>query len=444
MKSVLTPPQAGDGDGFTDLQERFLCWTGNTLAATSRASAVESLSELASARELSREDYLVRADAQPTERQTLIERLLIRTTWFMREPETLQALATAFRRRVEAGGSSRVTLWSVGCASGEEPYSLAMLCLEAGLDPLVLATDLSSEARAAAEAGEYRLDRLDDLPPRWRQRYFEASPPSHPGQSSQTACARVSAELRARVTVLPHNLADTTRPPVGWATFDAIVCRNVLLYFQRPDAQRILRELSRHLRLDGYLVLSAAEQPLSWTLPGLISDGELPLLRREASNRPDATPLPILTSPVTPPPGSTADERLHLIRAAQRSGDTSGALTLARRLVVDHPLHPPAYLTLGLLLKSTGALHEAITALRRARFLFREDSWLAPYTLAVCLEANGDGSEDRDALEAYRQAAAILEIGGASGLVPREDNEPMLAATVLESCRQRIAVLERV
>ena len=74
--------------------------------------------------------------------------------------------------------------------------------------------------------------------------------------------------------------------------------------------------------------------------------------------------------------------------------------------------------------------------MRRARFLFGDESWLAAYSLAVCLDTTG---ETREALEAYRHACAVLELGGPSGQPNPEDNEPMLAATVLESCRQRIA-----
>jgi predicted MFS family arabinose efflux permease len=69
---------------------------------------------------------------------------MIRTSWFMREPEAISGLANEFKQRARATGSNRVTIWSVACAGGEEPYSLAMAFLDAGLDPTILATDIRS------------------------------------------------------------------------------------------------------------------------------------------------------------------------------------------------------------------------------------------------------------------------------------------------------------
>jgi chemotaxis protein methyltransferase CheR len=411
------------------LEIHFVAWTGNTLGRSSRAAASESLAELAAARGLPPGRYLALCDQEMTERQPLIDRLLIRTTWFMREPDTLLALAAACKRKLRPDGSTRVTIWSAACASGEEPYSLAMAFLEVGLDPIILATDLSAEARQATAQAEYRVDRLDDLPAGWRQRYFEPGAAGH---------LRATAELRTRVTVQPHNLALSTRPPGGWSVFDAIVCRNVLLYFPRAHAERVLRDLSQHMNDDGFMVLSAAEQPLSWAVSTLGTDDELPILHR----RPTAAPPPTAAvSPTAPAAAPTAGaDRLASIQAARRSGDPALALALGRRLAADEPLHAAGQLTLGLLLKAAGQVAEATSVLRRARFLFGDTSWMAPYALAVCLDGAGD---DRDALDAYRHAAALLEQGGPSGLDPPDDNEPMLAATALEGCRQRLAVLQR-
>src|SRR3712207_9171182 len=74
------------------------------------------------------------------------------TTLFRsREPGAIQGLAGVFKRRARTGGGQRVTLWSVACATGEEPYSLAMALLDAGLEPTILATDISDEARRSEE-----------------------------------------------------------------------------------------------------------------------------------------------------------------------------------------------------------------------------------------------------------------------------------------------------
>ena len=475
------------------LRERFRSWTGNLLSVTRSTAAMEALRELASRRRITPERFLDLADHNSRERQELIEKLTIRTTWFMREPDAILALAAAFKKRAALHGSHRVAVWSVACASGEEPYTLAMALADAGLEPIILATDISAEARAVGELGQYPRSRIDELPLRWRQRFFL----SGGGDRVQVAPA-----IRDAVTFIEHNLVQSQRPPAGWAMFDAIVCRNVLLYFDRDEATRLLRELSLSCREEGFVLLSAAEHPLAWSIStlGFEPKSETPLLRRR--RRHDTAPLPVVERPAdaamtlypsesslrrdisglislgpaaynglrTPPPlpastsvslGASAStprvptaqavsvpaftghaaysKELQAANATARQGDVDSALAMLKQIVERDAIAAPAYLAMGLLWKKQGRLAEATSALRRARFLFGDDSWLAPYTLAVCLEARGDW---REALEGYRQAAAVLEWGGPSGLVDPESNEQDFASTVLESCLRRMGTLQ--
>jgi chemotaxis methyl-accepting protein methylase len=473
------------GETWLLLRERFRQWTGNLLSVTRSTAAMEALRDLAARRRIPPDRFLDLADHNAKERQELIERLTIRTTWFMREPDAILALAAAFKKRAGITGSPRVTLWSVACATGEEPYTLAMALMDVGLEPTILATDISAEARAVAELGHYPRPRIDDLPLRWRQRYF---------LSAGADRVQVAPALRDAVSFMEQNLALSQRPPAGWAMFDAVVCRNVLLYFDRDEAVRLLRELSASCREDGYLLLSAAEHPLAWSISGLGFEprSETPLLRRRRRSetaslalleRPSegvlvpsdssgvrqdisglislappfrsGTPVATAAVPSLPPPASPPsvapaptpagpttgayDKELHAANAVARQGDVDGALVMLKRIVERDALAAPAYLAMGLLLKKQGRLAEATSSLRRARFLFGDDSWLAPYTLAVCLEARGDW---REALEGYRQAAAVLEWGGPSGLVDAEANEQDFASTVLESCLRRMGTLQ--
>jgi chemotaxis protein methyltransferase CheR len=279
-----------------------------------------------------------------------------------------------------------------------------------------------------------------DLPVRWRQRFFY-----------ELGGGRVetSRELRNTVTFMPCNLALSARPPAGWGSFDVVVCRNVLLYFERRQASRILRELAEAVRHDGYLLLSAAEHPLAWSVRtlGWERSEDAPWLRRQRESsvlHRLMPPIAAVADDKTPLPTRSATEQLRArvleAQAAARGGNADLGLALARQATTEFPLEPVTHLCLGLLLKGAGRLYEAISPLRRARFLFGDESWLAPYSLAVCLEQNG---EDREALEAYRQACAILQAGGKSGQLTAEDNEPMLAATALESGRKRIEDLRR-
>ena len=140
-----------------------------------------------------------------------------------------------------------------------------------------------------------------------------------------------------------------------------------------------------------------------------------------------------------PPTPSAYSKELQAASNTARQGDVATAITILNQIVERDALAAPAYLAMGLLWKKQGRLAEATSALQRARFLFGDDSWLAPYTLAVCLEARGDW---REALEGYRHAAAVLEWGGPSGLVDPESNEQDFSSTVLESCLQRMGTLQ--
>ena len=187
-----------------------------------------------------------------------------------------------------------------------------MALLEAGLDPIILATDISDEARELGAAGIYPVDRVADLPVRWRQRFFHELGDGR---------VEISSELRAAVTFLPNNLAVSTRPPGGWGSFDVVVCRNVLLYFERRQASRILREVAETVRQDGYVLLSAAEHPLAWSVRtlGWERSDDAPWLRRqrESSQRGLVPPVSAFVEEKTPLP--TRSHRQPAARARDRA-----------------------------------------------------------------------------------------------------------------------------
>jgi tetratricopeptide (TPR) repeat protein len=324
-----------------------------------------------------------------------------------------------------------------------------MALLDAGLDPTILATDLSEAARELASAGVYEADRVEDLPAKWQRRFFT---------KTSGGRLRVTAEVRSAVSFAENNLAVSARPPAGWASFDAIVCRNVLLYFERSDASRILSELGEACREDGYILLSAAEHPLAWSVSNLEWErsDQVSLLRRKRPNgrhTPTATPVPAsqlepcprgkTPAPALQPARGTVpdvDAEIERANAVARGGDAQSALQILKALLARQPMAAAGQLAFGLLLKGMGRIPEATIALRQARFLFGDGSWLAPYTLAVCLDAQNDW---REAYEAYRHAIAVIEWHGPSGLSAHDGNEEMLGATVLDSCRQRLEDLDR-
>jgi chemotaxis protein methyltransferase CheR len=179
-------------------------------------------------------------DRDEAERQVLIDRLVVPTTSFFRHPEQFDALRELLRAI-----PGPVTVWSAGCSTGQEPYSLAMLLRESGRrDWRVVATDLSTAALARAAEGVYEERELEGLSQERRRRHLERA----------GGRWRVAAEPRARVTWLHHNLVAEDVPAAARAA-SVVFCRNVLIYL-RPEALRaVLGRFAEQLpRLDALFV----------------------------------------------------------------------------------------------------------------------------------------------------------------------------------------------
>lgn len=196
----------------------------------------------------------------------LVEWSVVGETSFWRQPEGLAALV----RRV-ASAPRPLALWSAGCASGEEAYSLAIALLEAGRagrGDRIAATDVSGRALERVREGSYPPRALRRLSPEIVERWFE------PGERR-----RVKETVRALVAPERHNLV--ADPPPGGGPFDAVVCRNVLIYFEPRTAAEVLYRLVGALRPGGLLVLGPVELPLAAALPlEWVEDGGATVLRK--------------------------------------------------------------------------------------------------------------------------------------------------------------------
>jgi chemotaxis protein methyltransferase CheR len=150
----------------------------------------------------------------------------------------------------------RLRIWSAGCSTGEEPYALAMVLAEAlertgsKVDARILATDLSPQALEQARAATYALDRMGGISDARRQRWFQR------GEGAYEGYARVHPRLRELVTIQPLNLLHEW-PMRG--PFDAIFCRNVVIYFDKPTKQRLFERYAGLLEQGGYLFLGHSE-----------------------------------------------------------------------------------------------------------------------------------------------------------------------------------------
>jgi chemotaxis protein methyltransferase CheR len=193
----------------------------------------------------------------PEELVALINAITTNVTSFFRESHHFEALQSVML--TEAMGRNertrRMRIWSAGCSSGEEPYSIAMAASEymanvKGWDFKILATDIDSEILNTAARGEYPTERLQGVSDERRKRWFVA------GVGSRTGVVRVKPELQTMITFRTLNLMGDW-PMHG--PFDVIFCRNVMIYFDQPTRERLLTRYAQLLADGGYLCLGHSE-----------------------------------------------------------------------------------------------------------------------------------------------------------------------------------------
>jgi len=195
--------------------------------------------------------YLRRLEQDHTEWETFINSLTTNLTSFFREAHHFEILANQFKQVTE---KRTIKIWCCASSTGEEPYSLVITACDtfASLTPPVeiIASDIDTSVLAQAEKGVYRSDRLDRMQAAHLSRYFT---PSLNGDGSHT----VRAELRRLISFRRINLLSPAWPVQG--PFDAIFCRNVMIYFDRPTQYGILKRFVPLLRQDGRLYAGHSE-----------------------------------------------------------------------------------------------------------------------------------------------------------------------------------------
>ncbi len=197
-------------------------------------------------------DYLSVLRSSDEEVDALMTALTIHVSQFFRNPATFAALETqVLPRLIEQArqqGRRQLLLWSVGCSSGEEPYSLALLVRKLAprdVQVSILGTDLSPAILERAAAGVFDPHRMTELPAALRKKYF----------SSEGRNFRIDEEVRAMVRFQHHNVLTA----VDYPQADLILCRNVLIYFSRQEQDKILAGFAESLPVGGFLVLGRAE-----------------------------------------------------------------------------------------------------------------------------------------------------------------------------------------
>jgi len=406
------------------------------------------------------------------EREALVRELTIGETHFFRYQEQFEALrdhvfpAILHRNRHER----RLRIWSAGCATGPEPYSLAILLERefgaalANWHVSILATDLNQEFLQRAQAGVFAEWALRGLSEELRRDCFRHT----------DAGWRIEDAYRRWTTFQYHNLVTDPAPksPMDGAAFDLVLCRNVMIYFNEETIRTVLSSLHGALQPDGWLLVGHAEGNQEWfrsfharALPGTAvyqrkatghqSGAALsgtPARRTpvdapvEASRSPDPfgpmlawRPHPLDGAPVTDPapdppapqpvPDGVGEVRGHANRGAWQDAEES-----SRRLLADEPLNAKAHFYRGLTLLHQGDAVAAEAALRRAIFL-ESDLALAYYHLGLLLVGRGDTN---GASRAFRNTLRALAGTPDDALL---DGNDLTAARLREAVESQVRSL---
>jgi chemotaxis protein methyltransferase CheR len=441
-----------DDDSFRRLQVLLERTAGLVFDDARRDSLDYSIRErMRATGSVSAADYL-RGLAEPVERQQLLDEVTIQETHFFRYPPQMLALQRRVLPELISHGERtgrRLRVWSAGCSTGEEAYSVAMLLREllpGGWDVRVLATDLSQAALSTARVATYGRRSLQQVSPQRLDRFFLPAPDGR---------HRLRPEVTELVDFRQHNLV-LDEPPGDRQ--DLVLCRNVTIYFSRETTRRLMGRLHDSLRDGGYLLLGHSETlwrlSESFTLvPVGAGDDAAYVYRRGPAAAPPSPRVPAgPPAPSTVPPArtnarptavrrsphplgrprtgprATADappvqDPAPEIRQALAQGRYADAARLARTSAAVEPLRSELHYLLGRALTDSGLDDQALPALRRAVYL-DPSAGLAHFLLAGALARSGDAAA---AAREYRAAAHALhrspqltgapELGGRS---PRE------------------------
>lgn len=401
--------------------------------------------ELGLEREEATERWGATQTATAAELETLARHLTVAETWFYRDPDVFEALerhilpALVARR---AGGSRVLRLWSAGCCTGEEPYSLAIACLRAVPDLAtwslsVLGTDLNRTSLAKARAGVYSAWSFRGAPAWLRSGYFEEAPNKK---------LQLHPAVLKRVHFATLNLIDDAWPSPETQThaMDVIFCRNVLMYLTPAHQARVVAALRRALVDGGVLVLNPVEANAAF-LTGFVVETlgqanvyrRLPLPAGAAAHRggpptapepPPAAEPPLWLAPAppvklldlpaptlppqdtgpAPPPSQDArpeGDALTRARAAADQGSLDEAARACRDVLATDRTNIEAHFLYASVCDELGRPDEALAVLGRVLYL-DQDFVLAHHAISTLCERLGRRKEAARHLAITRELLA--------------------------------------
>jgi chemotaxis protein methyltransferase WspC len=406
-------------DSIETILQQKLGLDANSVGSRIIARAVEQRQKACGVSD--RAAYLAYLQSASQELNQLIEAVVVPETWFFRDKgpfEYLRQFVQPFKPErlhttpvtaSDLGGVRRpqpLRLLSVPCSTGEEPYSIAITLLEAGLSPdqfRIDAVDVSQLALMQAKRGTYRKKSFRGSTLFNLERYF---------QSTEAGC-QIQPSVSQRVNFIQGNILEP-HFLVG-QRYDVIFCRNLLIYLAASARQQVIESLDQALRPAGLLFLGAVETLQLANMPyqaiahpaafafqkqSSVAPPPTPIQRsprdRNLATQPPSRPRPQLEAcrPLPSPPLQPRDRPTALETAHQLAdqGQLTAAAELCETYVRSHPSQVGAYLLLGNIYQGLNQLRQAEQAFQKALYLY-PDTYEALIHLALLKEQQGQQSE---------------------------------------------------
>ena len=357
-------------------------------------------------RVLTADEYWHTLQGSQDEQQALIEAVIVPETWFFRYPESFATLAKlAIQRLADINYMRALRILSLPCSTGEEPYSIAMALLDAGLKPhqfKVEGMDVSPLSVEKAKRALYGKNSFRGQDVEFRERHFSAE------EDGYRLNERVIEQVRLQVGNLLDPALLASEPP-----YDFVFCRNLLIYFDLPTQQQVFEVLKRLTHVDGVLFIGPAEGSLLGRF-GMRSIGIPQSFAVSRQRAPEPlpvfvpTPLPVRqpvrsvtpppvrhrpfathTPPVVTPKASDAAALLANIAALANEGKSAEARAACEGYLRSHKPVAQVFYWLGLLSDVAGRALEAQGFYRKALYLEPQHPDALMH-LAALLQSQGD------------------------------------------------------
>jgi chemotaxis protein methyltransferase WspC len=359
-------------------------------------------------RAMTADEYWHTLQGSQDEQQALIEAVIVPETWFFRYPESFATLAKlATKRLADINNMRALRILSLPCSTGEEPYSIAMALLDAGLKPhqfKVEGMDVSPLSVEKARRALYGKNSFRGQDIEFRERHFSAE------EDGYRLSERVLEQVRLQVGNLLDPALLASEPP-----YDFVFCRNLLIYFDLPTQQQVFEVLKRLTHVDGVLFIGPAEgsllgrfgmrsigipqsfafsrqsAPVPEPLPAFVPT-PLPVRQPVRSVTPPPVrnrPFAIITPPIITPKVSDAATLLANIAALANEGKSADARAACERYLRSHEPVAQVFYWLGLLSDVAGRVLEAQGFYRKALYLEPQHPDALMH-LAALLQSQGD------------------------------------------------------